>query len=53
MSDYALVTGGGRNIGGAIARRLTEDGFRVIVVDRVEPDHDRLEEFVQLDLTDV
>jgi NAD(P)-dependent dehydrogenase (short-subunit alcohol dehydrogenase family) len=52
MADYALVTGGSRNIGGAIAARLTEDGFRVIVVDRVEPEHDRLEEFVRLDLSD-
>jgi 3-oxoacyl-[acyl-carrier protein] reductase len=50
--DFALVTGGSRNIGGAIAARLTRDGFRVIVADRVAPEHDALEEFVELDLSD-
>lgn len=52
MPDYALVTGGSRNIGGAIARRLAEDGFRVVVVDRIEPEHDHAEAFLQLDLSD-
>lgn len=52
MSDYAVVTGGARNIGGAIARRLTEDGFRVIVIDREDPDHPYLAEHLKLDLTD-
>lgn len=50
--DYALVTGGARNIGAAIARRLTADGLRVIVADRVTPEHDALVEFVEIDLAD-
>jgi len=52
MGDFALVTGGSRNIGGAISRRLTEDGFRVIVLDVVPPEHDALELFLPVDLSD-
>lgn len=52
MSDYALVTGGSRNIGGAVAERLTRDGFRVIVLDRVKPEHDHLDSFIEADLSD-
>ncbi len=52
MADHALITGGGRNIGAAIARRLKSDGFAVIVIDRVDPDHDHFDEFVKLDLAD-
>jgi len=50
--DYALVTGGARNIGAAIATRLTEAGFRVLVADRVTPEHDALEDFIEIDLAD-
>lgn len=50
--EYALVTGGSRNIGGAIAKRLTDDGFGVVVLDRIAPDHDHLVAFIEQDLTD-
>lgn len=32
----AVVTGGGRGIGAAIARRLVDDGYRVLITDRDE-----------------
>ncbi len=52
MSDYALVTGGARNIGAAIARRLRTDGLRILVVDRIDPEHDEHDAHLTLDLTD-
>lgn len=52
MGDYALLTGGARNIGAAIARRLTQDGLRVIVLDVAEPEHDRFDAFIAVDLRD-
>src|SRR3546814_20470976 len=52
MKDYAVVTGGGRNIGAAICGRLRADGFRVIAVDRIEPEHNDMDEYVELDLSD-
>jgi NAD(P)-dependent dehydrogenase (short-subunit alcohol dehydrogenase family) len=33
MMDAALITGGGGRIGGAVARRLLADGWRVLVAD--------------------
>lgn len=36
----ALVTGAAKGIGAAIARRLVEDGYRVIALDRLEMIHD-------------
>lgn len=53
MSDFALVTGGSRNIGAAIARRLTQDGLRVLVVDVVPPEHDALDAYFQADFRDL
>jgi NAD(P)-dependent dehydrogenase (short-subunit alcohol dehydrogenase family) len=38
----AVVTGGARNIGQAIGRRLLQDGYRVIALDIVEPEEDAL-----------
>jgi len=53
MTATVLVTGAGRNIGAAIAKRLTADGLSVVALDRVEPDHDSFVEFVKVDLADV
>ncbi len=53
MEDFAVVTGGARNIGAAIARRLSHDGFGIVVVDRIAPDHTLVDAFVQVDLSDV
>jgi len=49
----AVVTGGARNIGQAIALRLQKDGYRVIVVDIVEPEAQSLQaDSHQVDLSD-
>ncbi len=49
----AVVTGGARNIGAAISRRLAEDGFRVIVLDIEAPEDDGLRaDARQVDLSD-
>ncbi|GGF71485.1 oxidoreductase [Azorhizobium oxalatiphilum] len=53
MADYVLLTGGARNIGAAIAQRLTDDGLRVIVLDVVPPEHDALDSFFPVDLSDL
>ena len=53
MEDFAVVTGGARNIGAAIARRLSDDGFKIIVIDQIEPDHTHVDAFVEADLSDV
>lgn len=43
MTDrFAVVTGGARNIGGAIALRLQRAGYRVIVLDVIEPESESL-----------
>jgi 3-oxoacyl-[acyl-carrier protein] reductase len=52
MSDWVLVTGGSQSIGGGIARRMAEERYRVVVLDRVEPDHDAVDLFVPVDLMD-
>lgn len=49
----AVVTGGARNIGQAIALRLQQDGYRVIVADIVAPEAGSLQEDAcQVDLAD-
>lgn len=53
MQDFAIVTGGARGIGAAVAQRLKADGLRVAVVDRVRPEHDVADEVLDLDLSDV
>ncbi|TVP46362.1 MAG: SDR family oxidoreductase [Halomonas sp.] len=53
QQDCAVVTGGARNIGQAIALRLQQDGYRVIVVDIVAPEADSLQaDAYQVDLAD-
>ncbi|ORE91034.1 oxidoreductase [Stappia sp. 22II-S9-Z10] len=52
MTRTALVTGAARNIGAAIAKRLTADGFAVVGLDRIAPEHDAFAEFVECDLSD-
>ena len=53
MTDnYVLVTGGSHNIGKAISKRLTEDGFRVLILDITDPLHEHFSEFYKVDLSD-
>jgi len=52
MADWALVTGASRNIGRAIAARLKADGYRVVMLDRIEPEDPGLGEFRRVDLAD-
>ncbi|WP_417278827.1 SDR family NAD(P)-dependent oxidoreductase [Celeribacter sp.] len=54
LSKTAIVTGGARNIGYAISKRLSDDGYRVFVLDVVAPeDAALLADFRQVDLSDV
>ena len=46
MTRTALVTGGGSGIGAAVARRLADDGLRVVVADRDEAAADAVAEEV-------
>ena len=49
----AVVTGGARNIGAAIGLRLQADGFRVIALDVLDPEHAALRpDARQVDLSD-
>lgn len=51
MADYALVTGASRNIGKAIATRLKSDGYKVLMMDIIEPEDASLGEFMKVDLS--
>lgn len=53
MSDYALVTGGARGIGAAIAHRLKADGLKVLIADLDLPEHESAEDAVAVDLADM
>ena len=49
----AVVTGGARNIGQAIGRRLQQDGFRVVALDIVAPEEPSLQADARIvDLSD-
>lgn len=55
MADehWALVTGGARGIGAAVAKRLREDGLKVLIADLLAPTHGECDEAVTVDLSDV
>jgi len=48
----ALVTGGSRGIGQAVARELAEHGGRVVIADLVAPEAGAVGDYVQADITD-
>ncbi len=51
--EYAVVTGGAKNIGLAISRRLMSDGYRVIILDIERPEDNRLAaDAIRVDLSD-
>jgi NAD(P)-dependent dehydrogenase (short-subunit alcohol dehydrogenase family) len=50
--DVVLVTGGARGIGAGISRTLCREGYRVVVLDRLEPASDLGVEFHAVDLMD-
>lgn len=53
MTRSVLVTGGSRGIGAAICARLRQDGFKVIALDRIEPEHADLDDFRLCDVSQV
>jgi 3-oxoacyl-[acyl-carrier protein] reductase len=48
--ERALVTGGSRSIGRGIVQRLVEDGYEVVILDRVEPDPPLQTRWINVDL---
>lgn len=51
MAEYVLVTGAARNIGRAIAARLKDDGYNVLMLDKLDPEDPSLGEFRRVDLS--
>ncbi len=51
MSDHVIVTGASRNIGRAIASRLKDDGYKVVMLDVLDPEDPSLGEFRKTDLS--
>jgi len=53
MKDqFVLITGGSGGIGTGITRRLLAEGYRIIILDLVEPDRSIEVEFHKIDLLD-
>lgn len=50
MSEWAVVTGGSRGIGAAVCQRMNEAGVKVLLLDQLEPEHDKYDEFLKVDL---
>lgn len=48
----AIVTGGARGIGAAICARLMADGYEVVVLDRIKPEHRNWHDCHEIDLAD-
>lgn len=54
MKDKSvLITGGSQGIGAGIAKRLSADGYKIIVLDIVEPENQLQGEYFKVDLTDI
>lgn len=51
-SPYVLVSGGARGIGAGVARLLSETGYHVIVLDKLEPEAGLRVEYQAVDLSD-
>ena len=52
-SPFVLITGGAKNIGAGICKRLSEDGFNVISTDLADPEHNNLIDFFRLDFANL
>ena len=52
MTDYVLITGGSSGIGAGIVQRCLEDGYSVVVLDRIKPMDANSVEFIEADLSD-
>src|SRR3546814_17369300 len=52
MTDRVLVTGGARSIGRGIVERLQQDGYEVVILDRVAPEPATAARWNEVDLMD-